>query len=115
MNVTTRDENDIRARLGLLPKGATLPAQIRLYGWIVTAIAGLVAALTRLPRLNHPHAMVFDETYYVKGAYSLLNFGYERNWEGDNQNDLFVMGDLSALEDKPDRWVHPPLANGSWA
>ncbi|WP_461013017.1 dolichyl-phosphate-mannose--protein mannosyltransferase [Trueperella pyogenes] len=112
MNVTTRDENDIRARLGLLPKGATLPTQIRLYGWIVTAIAGLVATLTRLPRLNHPHVMVFDETYYVKGAYSLLNFGYERNWEGDNQNDLFVMGDLSALEDKPDRWVHPPF--GKW-
>lgn len=108
----TRCEDDVRARLGLFPKGASLPAQIRLQGWIVTLVAGLVAALTRLPRLTHPHAMVFDETYYVKGAFSMLNFGYERNWEGDNQNDLFIMGDLSAMEDKPDRWVHPPF--GKW-
>ncbi|MDP9806149.1 dolichyl-phosphate-mannose--protein O-mannosyl transferase [Trueperella bonasi] len=105
-------ENELRGRLGLFPKGATLPAQIRLKGWIITAIAALIAALTRFSRLTHPHAMVFDETYYVKGAFSLLNYGYERNWEGDDQNELFVAGDLSALQAEPDRWVHPPF--GKW-
>ncbi len=103
MNPNLRRENELRGLLGLLPKGASLPAQLRIQGWIVTALAALIAALTRLPRLNNPRAMVFDETYYVKGAYSLLNFGYERNWEGENQNDLFVRGDLSAMETAPDR------------
>lgn len=112
MNPNLRRENELRGLLGLLPKGASLPAQLRIQGWIVTALATLIAALTRLPRLNNPRAMVFDETYYVKGAYSLLNFGYERNWEGENQNDLFVRGDLSAMETAPDRWVHPPF--GKW-
>ncbi|WP_241969081.1 dolichyl-phosphate-mannose--protein mannosyltransferase [Trueperella bialowiezensis] len=105
-------EDELRGRLGLFPKGATLPAQIRLRGWIVTCLAALLAAVTRLTRLTYPHEMVFDETYYVKGAYSLLNFGYERAWEGDDQNELFVAGDLSALKDDPDRWVHPPF--GKW-
>lgn len=112
MHAHLRRENELRGLLGLLPKGASLPAQLRLQGWIVTALATLIAALARLPRLTHPHAMVFDETYYVKGAFSLLNFGYERNWEGEDQNALFVNGDLSAMETAPDRWVHPPF--GKW-
>ena len=107
-----RYENELRGWLGLFPVGATLPAQVRLYGWIVTALAAIIATITRFARLTHPHEMVFDETYYVKGGFSLLNFGYERNWDGEDQNDLFVAGDLSALEETPDRWVHPPF--GKW-
>ncbi len=107
-----RYENELRGRLGLLPKGATLPAQVRLYGWLVTVLAGLLAAATRMIGLRHPHEIVFDETYYVKGAFSLKNYGYERNWEGDDANELFLQGDLSALEDTADRWVHPPF--GKW-
>lgn len=107
-----RHEDDLRGRLGLLPKGATLPFQVKIYGWLITIYCGILAAALRFWRLDHPNAMVFDETYYVKGGYSMLNYGYERNWEGDNVNDKFVVGDLSGLEVTPDRWVHPPF--GKW-
>ena len=33
--------------------------------------------------LGYPNKLVFDETYYAKDAYSLLKFGYERNWPPD--------------------------------
>lgn len=106
-------EDELRGRLGLLPRGIRLPSRIRLYGWIVTAIATLVAAVTRLWNLSHPHAIVFDETYYVKGAYSLLHQGFEGTWQGDNANDLFLGGDFSSLSAvEPDYVVHPPF--GKW-
>ncbi|MFP7695804.1 dolichyl-phosphate-mannose--protein mannosyltransferase [Trueperella sp. LYQ143] len=107
-----RYENELCARLGIAPRGVTLPYQVKLHGWLMTVLIGVIAALTRFIRLGSPHALVFDETYYVKGAYSLLHYGYERRWEGDNQNDLFIHGDLSALRHEPDYWVHPPF--GKW-
>lgn len=90
----------------------SLQAQVRLHGWLVTAVVGLIAAITRFIRLDHPNVIVFDETYYVKGAYSLLHYGYERDWEGDDVNEQFVAGDMSGMLEKADRWVHPPL--GKW-
>ena len=41
-------------------------------GWVATAIATLVAALIRLPGLGNVRTLIFDETYYVKDAWSLL-------------------------------------------
>ncbi|MDO4889022.1 MAG: phospholipid carrier-dependent glycosyltransferase [Actinomycetaceae bacterium] len=105
-------EDELRGRIGLLPRGATLPRTIRIQGWIVTLVAALVALGTRLWNLTHPRAIIFDETYYVKGAFSLLRMGYEGNWDGDNANDLFLEGDYSALQTEADRVVHPPF--GKW-
>jgi dolichyl-phosphate-mannose--protein O-mannosyl transferase len=53
---------------------------------------------------------VFDELYYARGAYSLLQQGYEGWWAGENQD--FANGDLSGLEIRADKVVHPPL--GKW-
>ena len=36
-----------------------------------------VAAATRLVGLAYPHELVFDETYYVKDAWTLMHLGYE--------------------------------------
>lgn len=106
-------ENSLRGRLGLLPVGVKLPVKTRRQGWVAAAIAALVAFVTRFSNLNHPHAIVFDETYYVKGAFSLLRKGYEGAWEGaEKANELFLKGDYSALKDNADRVVHPPL--GKW-
>lgn len=106
-------ENDLRGRLGLLPIGVKLPLKIRRQGWIAAGIAALAAFVTRFWNLNHPHAIVFDETYYVKGAFSLLRKGYEGTWEGaEKANELFLKGDYSALKDSADKVVHPPL--GKW-
>ena len=92
-------ENSLRGRLGLLPVGVKLPVKTRRQGWVAAAIAALVAFVTRFSNLNHPHAIVFDETYYVKGAFSLLRKGYEGAWEGAEK----------ATGSSTRRW-----ANGSW-
>ncbi|MGO1593185.1 MAG: dolichyl-phosphate-mannose--protein mannosyltransferase [Ancrocorticia sp.] len=103
-------EEELRGRLGVIGR---LPRTLTIRGWIAAAIAGLIAFVTRFWNLNHPHALVFDETYYVKGAFSLQRQGFEGVWDGDNVNDLFLQGDyspLSAIEG--DYVVHPPL--GKW-
>ena len=58
-------------------------------GWLIAAVLTLAAGLLRFWNLAHPHELIFDETYYVKDAYSLWHFGYERSW-GDDVDDAFV-------------------------
>ena len=43
----------------------------------------LVAAVARLAGLGYPAKLVFDETYYVKDAWSLVHLGYEGSWIAD--------------------------------
>lgn len=106
-------EDELRGRLGLLPLGYVQPRQLVIQGWIATVIATLVAFLTRFINLAHPGRLIFDETYYVKGAFSLLRLGFEGNWEGENVNDQFIAGNFSALSTSdPDYVVHPPF--GKW-
>lgn len=71
----------------------------------------LVAAALRLPNLGRPHALVFDETYYVKDAWSLLKFGYERR-AVEGANELLLAGGSSIHTDQAAFVVHPPL--GKW-
>jgi dolichyl-phosphate-mannose--protein O-mannosyl transferase len=71
----------------------------------------------RLPNLGRPHAFSFDETYYAKDAFSLLEFGYERTFV-DKANEMILAsnGDPSTLQgvfgDGPEYVVHPPV--GKW-
>lgn len=78
--------------------------------WILILAVAAVAALLRFHRLDHPHKLIFDETYYVKDAYSLLHFGVEMEWEEDI-NDAFIAGEAEPLNE-PAYVVHPPL--GKW-
>ena len=71
----------------------------------------LIAALTRLVNLGYPHSLVFDETYYVKDAYSLLHNGVELQWAEDS-DPAFASGDQSGLSSDSSFVVHPPL--GKW-
>lgn len=96
---------DLRARLGLL-----YPPLPRL-GWLPPLLILFLAGALRLVNLASPNAIVFDETYYAKDAYSLLHFGYERNWAKD-ANDSFVAGAPAGILDSPEYVVHPPL--GKW-
>jgi dolichyl-phosphate-mannose-protein mannosyltransferase len=84
-----------------------------LWRWRATVMATgvtLLAALLRFADLGHPKALVFDEVYYARGAYSLLQLGYEGNW-GDDQGH-FAQGDYSDLETEGDYVVHPMV--GKW-
>jgi dolichyl-phosphate-mannose-protein mannosyltransferase len=83
----------------------------RLNGWLITLIIGAIAFVTRLVNLGYPNKLVFDETYYAKDAYSLLKFGYERDWQS-NANSKIITGDLDVMKDTAAFVVHPPL--GKW-
>ena len=52
----------------------------RLRGWIWPLIITAFAAFLRFNRLSVPNAIIFDETYYVKDAWSILQHGVEFNW-----------------------------------
>lgn len=80
-------------------------------GWFVTLSITLLAFLIRLQNLAYPNKLIFDETYYAKDAWSLLHFGYERNWP-DNANDQIVAGNTNVWQDTAEFVVHPPL--GKW-
>lgn len=87
------------------------PASLRLWFWLVPVLTTLIGGILRFVRLDNPHSLVFDETYYVKDAYSYLVSGYERRWP-DKANDSFNAGNPAILLDSPEYVVHPPV--GKW-
>lgn len=107
------------------------PPRSGLLGWGVTLAITVFALLLRLYHLDFPKTLVFDETYYPKDAWALLNFGFEHDFvpeanakiaQGDLTN-LFVQGPCSrgnAVDDICSAYVvHPPLgkwliASGEW-
>lgn len=98
-------EAELRERLlGRLPRPD-------LWAWLGPAVVGLIALVLRLVHLGRPHELVFDETYYVKQAWSLLALGYEGRWS-EGADEAFAVGDTSHLLPSADYVVHPPL--GKW-
>jgi dolichyl-phosphate-mannose--protein O-mannosyl transferase len=83
----------------------------RLYHWGVPAIVVLVASITRLWNLGSPHVLVFDETFYVKDAWTLWNLGYEAQWSAEADT-LFAAGNTDVFTTDASFVVHPPL--GKW-
>lgn len=76
-------------------------------GLLITALGGFM----RFVNLANPHALVFDETYYVKDAYTLGLFGSERTWPED-ANASFEAGDTDVYQSGGSYVVHPPF--GKW-
>ncbi len=87
------------------------PTWRRVLHWGAPALVVLIAAFTRLWNLGHPNSLVFDETFYVKDAWTLVNLGYESQWpaEADVQ---FNAGMTDVFLTDPSFVVHPPL--GKW-
>jgi dolichyl-phosphate-mannose--protein O-mannosyl transferase len=82
--------------------------------WRAAATAGavgLLAGVLRFRALGSPAAVVFDETYYAKDAWALLQTGAERVW-AEGSNDGILVGDASGLTDQAAFASHPPL--GKW-
>ena len=79
--------------------------------WGVTLGIGLLAFLIRIVNVGNPRTIIFDETYYAKDAWSLLKFGYERNWP-DDANAQVVAGTPDVYSSTAEFVVHPPL--GKW-
>lgn len=79
--------------------------------WLAPLVITAIAALLRLINVAHPHQLAFDETYYVKDAWSLWTLGYEGTW-GENANDAFTTLQQLPLSEQGAFIVHPPL--GKW-
>ena len=71
----------------------------------------LLAAVLRFWNLGHPQAIIFDETYYVKDAWTLLHHGYESTGpRGPTRTSRAATPTSSSTS--PTYVVHPPL--GKW-
>ena len=78
---------------------------------ISTLLITALGALFRFGNLANPHLLVFDETYYVKDAYTLGLFGHEKQWP-DNANPDFEAGKVDGFLQDGAYVVHPPI--GKW-
>lgn len=102
----------LRARL-LGPAPPRWGVQDRL-AWAGILLVTVVGGVLRFVRLDQPGRLVFDETYYVKQAWSLLRYGHEREIkEGLEEPDVrWNAGDPDVFGTLPDLVVHPPV--GKW-
>jgi dolichyl-phosphate-mannose-protein mannosyltransferase len=65
----------------------------RMWGWIWPLLITAFAAFLRFNRLSVPNAIIFDETYYVKDAWTILQHGVEWGWgQFPNANTQIVAG-----------------------
>ena len=96
------------------------PADDRLLAWALTAAVTLLAGFLRLWRLDHPAKFLFDETYYAKDGWSLVNHGHVLEYV-DKANEKILAGQVEGLwEDGPSMVVHPEVGKwligaGEWA
>ncbi len=101
----------LRALLGDDTLAMDATPRARLTGWLWPLAVTVLAGVLRFWDLGRPHKLVFDETYYVKDAFSLLVNGFEATW-GDDPNPAFEAGDTSGLSTTGSYVVHPQV--GKW-
>jgi len=83
-----------------------------LVGWGAAIGIALMGLFLRLWHLGEPEAFSFDETYYAKDAWSLLNHGYAKGYV-DDADKLILGGRATDLwKPEPSLAVHPDL--GKW-
>lgn len=87
------------------------PLRLKLWYWGAPVGVTLLAAILRLWNLGSPHVLVFDETFYVKDAWSLFHLGYEGSWP-DKADQSFAAGNTDIFSSSPSFVAHPPL--GKW-
>jgi dolichyl-phosphate-mannose--protein O-mannosyl transferase len=88
------------------------------FSWVVTLLLTVVAFVIRFPKLGQPPYIEFDETYYAKDAWSMLNLGYPANWPS-GADDQIKAGITNGWGSGPEYVVHPLLgkyliAAGEW-
>ncbi|MFJ9853416.1 dolichyl-phosphate-mannose--protein mannosyltransferase [Streptomyces sp. NPDC101150] len=120
-----RPQGDLRARLvpAFPPPGIRLwavfgvgpAAAVRLSRWAAWGgplLVALVAGVLRFWHLGSPHDVIFDETYYPKDAWSLLQYGYEGTWDKNANAALVGPHPKILLSPQASYVVHPPM--GKW-
>lgn len=88
----------------------------RVQTWVVPLLISLFGGLIRFIRLDYPHQIMFDETYYVKDTWSMMMTGEARDWpkyvDGVHIDTLFAQGQTYLHQDTAEYIVHPPM--GKW-
>jgi dolichyl-phosphate-mannose--protein O-mannosyl transferase len=92
-------------------RAVNTPAKLRWYNWGLPVLVTLIAAVARLWALGDPHALVFDETFYVKDAWTIMHKGWEAAWPA-NVDAQFADGDVDSYSNDPEFVAHPPF--GKW-
>jgi dolichyl-phosphate-mannose--protein O-mannosyl transferase len=89
------------------------------WGWIGPLLITVFGGVLRFINLGHPDAVVFDETYYAKDGFSLINSLVERVPIKDadkallaGKTDIFQHCTAADLDKCASYVVHPPL--GKW-
>ncbi|MEU0395009.1 phospholipid carrier-dependent glycosyltransferase [Streptomyces sp. NPDC006208] len=86
---------------------------LRIFSWVGPVLVALLAGVLRFWNLGKPHAVIFDETYYAKDAWALINQGYEGSWPKDIDKKILEPGGADiAIPTDPGYVVHPPV--GKW-
>ena len=81
-------------------------------GWAASLAVTVLAFVLRIWHLSTPKAFEFDETYYAKDAWSLLHFGYARNYVDDADRHILAGVTTGQWQDSPEMIVHPDV--GKW-
>lgn len=79
--------------------------------YFIYILISIIGGILRFSRLSTPNFIVFDETYYAKDAWALLNKGVELEWPS-NINDDIIKNKIHYLPGFLEFVVHPPL--GKW-
>jgi dolichyl-phosphate-mannose--protein O-mannosyl transferase len=118
---TSTDEPSPSARASR--SGSALVLGSAFWGWAGPVLVMIFGGILRFYRLGQPNAVVFDETYYVPDANSILRHGVELN-HVKNVNDLLVQGNPNIFQYTNGHLTgevvaHPPLgkimmAIGQW-
>ncbi|WP_228480966.1 MULTISPECIES: dolichyl-phosphate-mannose--protein mannosyltransferase [Microbacterium] len=84
------------------------PVLARRWAVLAPVIVTLLAGILRLWNLGHPPVLIFDETYYVKDAWSQWVLGYTADWPEGADAD-FAQGETDTFLATGSFSVHPPL------
>ena len=110
---------ETRARLATLRARLVPPMPgSAFWGWAGPLLVTAFGTFLRFDRLSDPHAVIFDETYYVPDALGILRFGVEHNYV-HNRDALLVRGDPHIFTSGGEFVAHPPfgkilIAAGEW-
>src|SRR5579862_6531349 len=76
------------------------------WGWIGPLLVTALGGFLRFYRLGVPHAVVFDETYYVPDGYSILRHGVE--WNHSKHVDALLARGSTHIFTGPGEYVAHP-------
>lgn len=84
----------------------------RVWGWIGPISVAVLAFVLRVWNVEKPRILMFDETYYGKDAWSLLQHGYVQDFVQDANKEIHDGRTANLMTGEPSWIVHPD--GGKW-